>query len=205
MKEKSTGEWEVQIDKNTGKERDDYYYLYCKQHGLPCAKSPWRTEKMPDTAMSKSKTKKRKERTVLNEEAIYRLYSIDGCDFYEIALSYDTTEGRVKKIVERFELEADKRARVAKADEARHKRDERIVSLHKEGKSRSEIAKICGCSTPTVANAIKGKAAMARAEKLVQEDGIRKYYAEGKSVEWLMSFYDMPKTSIYRILRKGDV
>ena len=28
--------WPVQIDRNTGLERDDWNYLYCKKRGIPC-------------------------------------------------------------------------------------------------------------------------------------------------------------------------
>ena len=28
--------WPIQIDRNTGLERDDWNYLYCKKRGIPC-------------------------------------------------------------------------------------------------------------------------------------------------------------------------
>ena len=31
--------WPVQIDRNTGLERDDWNYLYCKKRGIPCKDS----------------------------------------------------------------------------------------------------------------------------------------------------------------------
>ena len=31
--------WPVQIDRNTGLERDDWNYLYCKKRGIPCKNS----------------------------------------------------------------------------------------------------------------------------------------------------------------------
>jgi len=33
----SPEEWPVLIDRTTGKERDDYNYLWCKERGIPCS------------------------------------------------------------------------------------------------------------------------------------------------------------------------
>ena len=37
QKRYSPEEWPVLIDRTTGKERDDYNYLWCKERGIPCS------------------------------------------------------------------------------------------------------------------------------------------------------------------------
>lgn len=196
MSDNINGEWIVQIDRNTGKERDDFYYLYCKEHNIPCSKP-----RLVDTSESVSKVKKKpKPRVSLDKEAIYHLYNVEKCDFYEIALVYNITEARVKQIVEQFQDKEAKQKKQAKAAEARNKRDLRIIALHTDGMSASDIAKICGCSIPTVHTAIKSKAALERAAQLIHEDSIKTYYAEGKTIEWLASYHNMSQYAVRRIL-----
>lgn len=204
MATKKDAPWVVQIDKNTGKERDDYYYLYCKEHNLPCASKPFYTETVPDKDLANHKREKRQKRETLDELSMYRMHTEEGFTFEEIAEAYNCSVQRAQQVIERVKFNSEKSVRMEKAEIAKEKRNARIEKLFLEGMSVRDIAVKCGCSHQTVYSALRDVKDLERQQRLERNESIKQQYAEGKTTRWLAEFYELHIATIRIILHEGD-